>query len=56
MTECAICGQSERPQNGWIYKALDVQPVKIDDGELRFEAKDGAKAYCSTECSAEVDK
>lgn len=50
-TECAICGQSETPEKGWIYKSGDVEPVEIVDGELRFEAKDGADAYCSTECS-----
>lgn len=49
-TECAICGTSERPEKGWIYKSGDVRPREID-GELKFKAKDGAPAYCSTDCS-----
>jgi len=50
-TECAVCGATERPEKGWIYKTRGVEPVEIENGELRWEAKDGAKAYCSTECS-----
>ncbi|MFC7216495.1 hypothetical protein ACFQO4_20765 [Saliphagus sp. GCM10025334] len=54
-TECAVCGAEERPEKGWIYKSGDVQPVEIEGGELRFEAKEGALAYCSTECSRQAE-
>jgi len=54
-TKCVVCGETERPKNGWIYKSEDVKPAEFENGELRWEAKEGAKAYCSTSCSREAD-
>jgi len=52
---CAVCGRKGRPENGWIHKTTDVQPVEISDNGVRWEAKDGVDAYCSVECVKSVD-
>lgn len=55
-TQCAVCGTTETPDKGWIYKSNDVKPAGVEDGELRFERVDGATAYCSTDCSREASE
>lgn len=55
-TTCEVCGTDERPEKGWIYKSNDVQPTRIEGGELRFEAREGANAYCSLDCSQQADR
>lgn len=51
--ECAVCGTSERPERGWIFPSGDVEPVEIEDGDLRFEPTEDATALCSMECRNE---
>lgn len=51
--QCVVCGTSERPEKGWIFRSKDVRPDQIADGELKWEAKQGAEPICSTDCMSE---
>lgn len=54
--ECVVCGQSERPENGWRFKSSDVIPVETEDGDVELGLKDDANAFCSKKCSDEWDE
>jgi hypothetical protein len=48
--ECFICGETERPTKGWIYRPSDVIPDEVREDGLKWKAKDDAHALCSLDC------
>lgn len=49
-TSCDVCGSTDEPGRGWIHPSGDVRPGGIEDGELRFKLRDGARSFCSLDC------
>lgn len=49
--QCVVCGTTETPEKGWIYRMGDVELIAIhDDGSLEGEPHEDADALCSIDC------
>lgn len=48
--KCVVCGTTDRPEKGWIYRSTDVVPDELTNDGLKFKAKPDADPFCSTDC------